>query len=89
MILLLSLNKSVEPSHYHKKEKEDFPGGVVDKNPPASAGDMGSILGPRRFHMPREQLSPCTPTTEAPCLEHVVHKERSQHNEKPTHLNEQ
>ena len=30
----------------------DFAGGVVDKNPPASAGDMGSISGPGRSHMP-------------------------------------
>ena len=27
-----------------KKSKQDFPGGTVDKNPPANAGDMGSIL---------------------------------------------
>ena len=32
---------------------EDFPGGTVDKNLPANAGDMGSIPGPGRFHMPR------------------------------------
>ena len=25
----------------------------MDKNPPASAGGTGSILGPRRFHVPR------------------------------------
>ena len=30
-----------------------FPGGAVVKNPPASAGDMGSIPGPGRPHMPR------------------------------------
>ena len=29
----------------------DFPGGTVDKNPPADAGDTGSIPGPGRFHM--------------------------------------
>ena len=29
----------------------DFPGGAVDKNPPANTGDMGSIPGPGRFHM--------------------------------------
>ena len=28
----------------------DFPGGAV-KNPPANAGDMGSIPGPGRSHM--------------------------------------
>ena len=30
----------------------DFPGGPVVKNPPSNAGDMGSIPGPGRFHMP-------------------------------------
>ena len=29
----------------------DFPGGAVDKNPPADAGDMGLIPGPGRVHM--------------------------------------
>ena len=32
----------------------DFPGGSVDKNPPAKAGDTGSVLVPGRFHMPRD-----------------------------------
>ena len=32
--------------------KRDFPGGPVVKNPPASAGDMSSIPGPGRSHMP-------------------------------------
>ena len=30
-----------------------FPGGAVVKNPPASAGDTGSIPGPGRSHMPQ------------------------------------
>ena len=38
----------------HKiKNKQDFPGGAVVKNLPASAGDMGSSPGPGRSHMPR------------------------------------
>ena len=32
---------------------KDFPGGTVDKNPPANAGDKGSIPGLGRFHIPR------------------------------------
>ena len=28
----------------------DLPGGAMDKNPPADAGDMGLIPGPGRFH---------------------------------------
>ena len=34
------------------KNGPDFPGGTVDKNPPANAGDTGSIPGLERFHMP-------------------------------------
>ena len=29
----------------------DFPGGIVDKNLPAKAGDTGSIAGAGRIHM--------------------------------------
>ena len=32
---------------------QDFPGVAVVKNPPANAGDRGSIPGPERTHMPR------------------------------------
>ena len=32
------------------KESKDFPGGTVVKNPPANAGDTGSIPGPGRSH---------------------------------------
>ena len=34
------------------KHRSEFPGGTVDKNLPVNAGDMGSIPGPGRFHMP-------------------------------------
>ena len=36
-----------------RKEVVGFPGGAVDKNPPANAGDAGSIPGLGRSHMPR------------------------------------
>ena len=29
----------------------DLPGGTVDRNSPANAGDVGSITGLERFHM--------------------------------------
>ena len=29
-----------------------FPGGSVDKNPPANERDMGLVPGPGRFHLP-------------------------------------
>ena len=44
----------------------DFPGGSVVKNPPASAGDIGSIPALGRSHMPWKQLSPYTTITEIP-----------------------
>ena len=34
-----------------------FPGGTVVKNPPANAGDTGSIPGPGRSHMPPQLLN--------------------------------
>ena len=33
------------------KKDLGFPGGAVVKNPPANAGDTGSIPGPVRSHM--------------------------------------
>ena len=35
-----------------KIRNKGFPGGTVVKNLPANAGDMGSIPGPGRSHMP-------------------------------------
>ena len=40
-----------------RKRLQDFPGGVADKNLPANAGDMGSIPGPGRSHIPRGNLA--------------------------------
>ena len=34
-----------------KEENQDFPGGPVDRGPPANAGDTCSISGPGRFPM--------------------------------------
>ena len=55
-----------------KRLSKDFPGDPVVKNLPANAGDMGSIPGLGRFHVPRgnqahvsQLLSPC-PKTCAP-----------------------
>ena len=36
-----------------EERMQDFPGGAVVKNPPANAGDTGSIPGLGRSHMPR------------------------------------
>ena len=36
-----------------RSSKQDFPGGPLVKNLPVNAGDMGSIPGQGRFHVPR------------------------------------
>ena len=38
-----------------KSQRWDFPGSAVVKNPPANAGDTGSIPGPGRSHMPQSR----------------------------------
>ena len=44
----------IEWSHRRKEiMAEEFPGDEVDKNTPASAGDVNSIPGPGRLHMPQ------------------------------------
>ena len=40
------------PERKIRKQLQDSPGGPVVKNPPANAGDMGSIPGLGRLHMP-------------------------------------
>ena len=40
------------PTALFKSTCSDFPGGAVVKNPPANAGDTGSIPGRGRSHMP-------------------------------------
>ena len=50
------MGRTVKKNHKLLKSKSihrDFPGGSVVKNPPANAGDTGSIPGPGRSHMPQ------------------------------------
>ena len=47
VLFLLNVNTSISRS------EEDYPGGLVVKNLLASAGDMGSIPGLGRCHIPR------------------------------------
>ena len=55
-----TLGKPSTHSNLFNKKLSDFPGGPVDRNLPANAGDPGSIPGPGRFHMPwaTKPLSP-------------------------------
>ena len=48
----LELCKVIVNSQAPRLDGQDFPSGPVDKNLPANAGDMGSIPGLRRCHMP-------------------------------------
>ena len=48
------------------------------RDPPASAGDTGSIPGPGRFHLPRSSLSP-GPTASEACAPRAC----APHQEKP------
>ena len=44
----------VTKSHIQLKQlSTTMPGSPVDKNLPANPGDLGSIPGPGRFHMPQ------------------------------------
>ena len=60
--------------------------GPVVKNPPASAGGMGSIPGPGRSHM-LQAAEPVGHTIEAHALEHVRCSRRGHLNEKPGNRN--
>ena len=68
----------------------DLPGGAVVKNPPANAGDMGSIPGPGRSHMPvRHNYWACMPQLLKPAhLEPELCNKRSHRTEKTAHGNE-
>ena len=46
-----SRSEMAEESVNFKRNQQGFPGGSVVKNPPANAGDTGSIPGPGRSHM--------------------------------------
>ena len=48
-----------------KGKVTDFPGGAVDKNPPAIQGTWRFKPFSRKIPHASEQLSPCTTTTEA------------------------
>ena len=65
-----------------KKWFLDLPGGPVVKNPPANAGDMGSIPGSGRFHMPQSNQAHVLQL-----LKLMLCHTESHHNEKPEHQN--
>ena len=50
---LMNFDKILQCYYIIKSDYRDFPGGSAVKNPPANAGDTGSITGPGRSHMLR------------------------------------
>ena len=75
--------KEVEKVNIHGWE---FPGGAVAKNPPANAGDTGSVPGLGRSHAVEQLtcvLKPLKPMHQEPML----CSKSSHHREKPEHHN--
>ena len=78
----IQLNKKKKPNNPIKTRAKDFPWGPVVINPPANAGDTGSIPGAGGFHMPRSTTAgPRTTTTGTRTLEPELGN-RSHQNEK-------
>ena len=109
--IMLIVNKPILTSHWYVPDTSklgttrragqtrtlrlDFPGSTVDKNPPSSAGDPGSIADLGRSHMWQSNLSPGVKTTEPACcndklesLGPVPLNKRSHRKEKPSHCKE-
>ena len=51
------LNEKTPTFYLLRKKNWGFPGGLVVKNPPANAGDMGSIPDLERSHMLQGNLA--------------------------------
>ena len=65
-----------------KKQKQELPAGPVVKNPPANAGDTGSVLVQEGPHA-AGRLSPRTTATETTCLEPMLCSRSSLGPQKP------
>ena len=66
----------------------DSPGGLVVRNPPVNAEDLGSNWSEKIPHV-FGQLSPWATTAETVCLESMICNKRSHCIEKPLHCNEE
>ena len=72
-----------------KEGPVDFPGGPVDKNPPANAGDTDSIPGLRRSHLLWNNQAWALKLVKPVYLQPVLRSKRSHHKEKPTYHKEE
>ena len=75
-----------------KKSLKGFPVGPVVKNPPCNAGDMGSIPGLGRSHMPQSNCNSCSQAhalqlLRSMCLGPMLPNRRSDLSEKSVHCN--
>ena len=61
-----------------QESSEDIPCGVVDGNPPANAGDVGSVPGPGGFHVPQSKEA-CEPQLLSLQALEPMHHKRSLH----------
>ena len=68
-------------------EFSDFPGNSGDENLPVSAGDMASVPGPGRSHMPWGSQAWEPQLLSPHALESVLHNKKSRHTENPAHHN--
>ena len=82
-IFFVFLNELVDCLHL-KSISQDFPGGPVVKNLPASSGNTGSIPGPGSSTC-RGPTKPALHSCCAPTLEPVLHSKRSHCGEKSVH----
>ena len=67
----------------------DFPGGAVVKNPPANAGDTGSIPRLERSNMPRSNSARAPQLLKPVRLEPVLCNKRSHPSEKLARCNKE
>ena len=59
-----------------KNSSSDFPGGPVDKNPPANAGNTGSIPGTGRSHPPQDNETHTAQLLSLPSRARAPHLEK-------------
>ena len=81
------MDKRVHFKDIIKNTQEYFPGGPVVKNPPANAGDMGSVSGPERFHMLQSNQAHMPQLLSRHTLGPTFHNKRNCHSEKTIHHN--
>jgi len=73
----------------NKSKTRDSPGGPVVKKLPVNAGDMGSIPGPGRSHMPLGNQALVMELLKPVRLEPRICNRRSHRNEEPKHRSEE